>query len=87
MLDRVHEIQLDLLASRPTSRGTDDGIQSSDKTGFSGARTIDRLSEQVKFGHEAWMERLREMQNIEAEYTKELVAARDPNEVLKICNR
>jgi hypothetical protein len=61
--------------------------QSSDTTGFSSARTIDRLSEQAKFGHEAWMERLREMQNVEAKYTKELLAARDPNEVLKICNR
>lgn len=33
------------------------------------------------------MERLREMQDVEAAYTKELLAARDPNEALKICNR
>ncbi len=56
-------------------------------TSFPGARTIDRLSEQIKFGHEAWVERLREMQDVEATYTKELLAARDPNEALKICNR
>lgn len=61
--------------------------QSSDSTGLPGAGTIDRLSEQVKFGHQAWMERLREMQDVEAEYTKELLAARDPNEALKIGNR
>jgi hypothetical protein len=61
--------------------------QSQSSIGFPGASTIHRLSEQVKFGHEAWMERLREMQDIEADYTKELLAARDPNEALKICNR
>jgi hypothetical protein len=61
--------------------------QSQSSTGFPGARTIDRLSEQIKFGHEAWVERLREMQDVEAAYTKELLAARDPNESLKICNR
>lgn len=52
-----------------------------------GGTTIDRLSEQVKFGHQAWMERLKEMQAVEAEFTKELLATRDPNAALKVCNR
>jgi hypothetical protein len=50
-------------------------------------RTIDRLSDQVKIGHQAWMERLKEMQSVEAEFTKELMATRDPSVALKVCNR
>jgi hypothetical protein len=54
---------------------------------FPGAAAIDRLNEQVKMGHQAWMERLQEMQAIESEFTKELVTTRDPSAALKICNR
>jgi hypothetical protein len=56
-------------------------------TSFPGAAAIDRLNEQVKMGHQAWMERLQEMQAIESQFTKELVATRDPSTALKICNR
>lgn len=52
-----------------------------------GNGTLDRISEQVKFGHQAWMERLRTMQEIESSFAKELMATRDPNEAIKICNR
>lgn len=65
--------------------GSDEKVQSS--TTGSGNGTIDRISEQVKFGHQAWMERLRVMQDIEAAFAKELMATRDPNEAIKICNR
>ena len=61
--------------------------ESSIARGFPGAAAIDRLGEQVKLGHQAWMERLQEMQAIEAQFTKELLATRDPAEALKICNR
>jgi hypothetical protein len=49
--------------------------------------TIDRLSDQLKIGHRAWVERLKEMQAVEAEFTKELMATRDPSAALKLCNR
>jgi hypothetical protein len=52
-----------------------------------GAAAIDRLNAQVKIGHQAWLERLQEMQAVESEFTKELVATRDPSAALKICNR
>jgi hypothetical protein len=55
--------------------------------GLPGAAAIDRLGEQVKMGHQAWMERLQEMQAIETEFTKELMATRDPSAALKVCNR
>lgn len=48
---------------------------------------IHSLGEQVKFGHQAWIERLREMQAIETQFTRELLAARDPNAALNVCNR
>lgn len=48
---------------------------------------VDRLSEQVKFGHQAWMERLKETQAVETEFAKELMATRDANAALQICNR
>lgn len=52
-----------------------------------GMAPIDRLSEHVQFGYQAWMERLQEMQEIEAMFASELLATRDPDEALKICNR
>jgi hypothetical protein len=52
-----------------------------------GAATIDRLGEQVRFGHQAWLERLREMQDVEAEFVKEILEVREPTAALKICNR
>lgn len=55
--------------------------------GFPGRETVDRLTEQVKFGHRAWIDRLQEMQAVEAEYTRQLLATREPAEALKICNR
>lgn len=61
--------------------------QASLATGLPGAAAIDRLGEQVKMGHQAWMERLQEMQAIETEFTKELMATRDPSAALKVCNR
>lgn len=61
--------------------------QTSNASEFPGTGKVDRLSEQVQFGHKAWIERLQEMQAVEAAYTKELLATRDPNEALKICNR
>jgi hypothetical protein len=67
--------------------GSNQKSQASLAASLPGATAIDRLSEQVKFGHQAWMERLREMQAVEAEFTKELLATRDPNAALKVCNR
>jgi hypothetical protein len=61
--------------------------QTSNTNGVPGTGRFDRLSEQVQFGRKAWIERLQEMQAIEAAFTKELLATRDPNEALKICNR
>lgn len=52
-----------------------------------GASALVRLTEQVKLGHQAWMERLAQMQAVEAEFAKELTATQDPAEALKICNR
>jgi hypothetical protein len=52
-----------------------------------GTGILDRLSDQVKIGHQAWIERLKEMQAVEAEFTKEIMATREPSAVLKICNR
>jgi hypothetical protein len=49
--------------------------------------TLGRLNEQVKLGHQAWVERLQEMQAVEEEFAKELLAARDPAEALRVCNR
>jgi len=49
--------------------------------------TIERLGEQVKLGHQAWLERLRVMQEIETFFAKELLATREPSEALKVCNR
>ncbi|MGN6097326.1 MAG: hypothetical protein ACTHP8_13930 [Bosea sp. (in: a-proteobacteria)] len=54
---------------------------------LSAVEAIDRLSEQVKFGHQAWLERLREMQDVEAEFAKELLSTREPGEALQVCNR
>jgi hypothetical protein len=54
---------------------------------FPGAGAIDRLNQQVRLGHEAWTERLREMQTVEAEFTRELLSTREPGEALKVCNR
>lgn len=51
------------------------------------AATIDRVGEQVKLGHEAWLERLREMQDVEAEFVKEILEVQEPAVALKICNR
>jgi hypothetical protein len=55
--------------------------------GLPGTRAFDRLKEQAKFGHQAWMERLQERQAVEAAYAQELLAARDPNQALQLCNR
>lgn len=49
--------------------------------------TIDPIREQAKFGHQAWLERLREMQDVEAEFAKELSANKDPKIALRVCNR
>lgn len=67
--------------------GNNEKAEAANATGSAVAGTIDRLSEQVKFGHQAWMERLRVMQEVEAAFTKELLATRDPSEALKVCNR
>jgi hypothetical protein len=66
-----------------------DSVQKSEPVSVSssGPATIDRLSQQVKFGHQAWMERLKEMQAVETEFTRELLATRDPSAALKVCNR
>lgn len=66
---------------QPTSPSAAVGI------GNKAAATIDRLGEQVKFGHQAWLERLREMQDVETAFMTELLATHDPNVALKICNR
>lgn len=63
------------------------GTEQSSQTSHSGEPPLDRLSEQVSIGHQAWIERLEQMQAVEVAFTKELLATRDPNEVLKICNR
>jgi hypothetical protein len=62
-------------------------VETANTSGSAGIGTIDRLSEQVKFGHQAWMERLRVMQEVETAFAKELLATRDPNEALRVCNR
>ncbi len=66
---------------------TDQKSQTSIAAGLPGAAAIDRIGEQVKLGHQAWMERLQEMQAVETEFSKELLATRDPNAALKVCNR
>lgn len=67
--------------------GADEKARAANATGLAGVGTIERLNQQVKFGHEAWMERLRVMQEVEATFAKELLATRDPTEALKVCNR
>jgi hypothetical protein len=67
--------------------GSNPKSQSPTTAGFPVTGAFDRLNEQVKVGSQAWMQRLQEMQAVEAEYTKELLATRDPTEALKICNR
>lgn len=67
--------------------GSNEKADPSTATGLARSGTIDRISEQVKFGHQAWMERLRTMQEVEAAFGKEVLATRDPSEALKVCNR
>lgn len=64
-----------------------DKTEHTTEPGASPSGITHRLSQQVKFGHQAWMDRLRVMQDVETAFTKELLATRDPNEALKVCNR
>ena len=58
-----------------------------DELSLAGSGSISRLQEQLQVGHLAWLERLQEMQAVEAAFAAELLVTTDSREALKVCNR
>ncbi len=74
---------LDPLVSGPQPHGR----PSAGDAATSAPSTLDRIKEQASFGHDAWVQRLAEMQALEVEFANELLATKDPKIALQLCNR